>query len=244
MIASSSNESVASDKSSKISNSITFEINKDDEFDIWLSLMKSKLEFNSDWYLIEVNKMIYIQSRLKSEVMKIVAFWFRQNSFKSLLIVEEILVDLERAFDDSDKKFICFFEFVKLKQTRKFKKFQTFRAEFQRLFSELSYSENALLAELRRKISFEIQRMLTLETYRVIDIYAFTRLCIHRERFLHDVDNQTKTTEFDELMQNLHHDHQKQVSISTQSLLRSNQSRFQVRIFLHLRLHLDELKSY
>ena len=78
-------------------------------------------------------------------------------------------------------------EFRNLQQVNKYREFHIFWFEFQRLFNELKFFEKLLLNEIRNKMSWKLQKQLTVEIYKVIDLYEFARLCMHIDQILRDV---------------------------------------------------------
>jgi hypothetical protein len=48
-----------------------------------------------------------------------------------------------------------------------------------------------LLNDLRVKMSYELQKMLTIECYRATNIYKFARLCLHIDQILRDVESKS-----------------------------------------------------
>jgi hypothetical protein len=73
---------------------------------------------------------------------------------------------------------------------RKYREFHVFWSKFQRLFNELSLIEEMLLNDFRVKMSYELQKMLTIECYRATDIDEFARLCLHIDQILRDVESE------------------------------------------------------
>jgi hypothetical protein len=85
--------------------------------------------------------------------MKHLASRFKKDSIKSFLIAEEIFDDLNRMFDDFNKRVNALKTYKRLKQIEANKKFHTFFAKFQRLTSDLKiYDETILLEDLKNKM--------------------------------------------------------------------------------------------
>jgi hypothetical protein len=59
------------------------------------------------------------------------------------------------------------------------------------MLNELSLIEEMLLNDLRVKMSYKLQKMLTIKCYRAIDIYEFARLCLHIDQILRDVESKS-----------------------------------------------------
>ncbi len=133
---------------------------------------------NADWFSIETSKKNYVRTRIDENAMKHLFVRFKKDSIKSFLIVEKIFDDLNRVFDDLNKRVNALKTYKRLKQIKMYRKFHTFWVEFQRLASDLKlYDEEALLMNLKNKMSFELQKVLTFDIYKTIDLYEFARLC-------------------------------------------------------------------
>jgi hypothetical protein len=152
-------------KSVKISNFLVYENNKNNDFDAWLFNMRNKLKVNSDWYSTKAVKKAYVQSRIEKNVIKHVTSRFRKNSIKSFLTAKAIFDDLKWVYDDSNRKQIFLKKYQDIKQMRKYREFHVFWSKFQRLFNELSLIEKMLLNDLRVKMSYKLQKMLTIKCY-------------------------------------------------------------------------------
>ena len=171
-------------KSIKLSNEKTLTNNNEDEFENWLNEVKNKLQNNVDWYSTETNKIDYVRFQLAidDDVVKHVRARLRLDNDRFFKTTEEILQMLIKMYENSNKEEIILREFSNLKQVEKYKKFSIFWAEFQRLVHELNHSKKTLLNELRLKMSFQLQKILAIEFYRVIDIHEFIKLCMHTKR--------------------------------------------------------------
>jgi hypothetical protein len=66
--------------------------------------MKNKLEKNADWFSTETSKKTYVRTRIDENSMKHLTSRFKKNSIKSFFIAEEIFDDLNRVFDDFNKR--------------------------------------------------------------------------------------------------------------------------------------------
>jgi hypothetical protein len=85
--------------------------------------------------------------------MKHLASRFKKDSIKSFLTAEEIFDDLNRVFDDFNKRVNVLKTYRRLKQVEMNKEFHTFFAEFQRLASDSEiYDEAILLEDLKNKM--------------------------------------------------------------------------------------------
>ncbi len=91
--------------------------------------------------------------RINEDAMKHLTSRFKKDSIKSFFTVEEIFDDLNRMFDDFNKKVNVLKTYKRLKQVETNKEFHTFFAEFQRLASDSEiYNETILLKDLKNKM--------------------------------------------------------------------------------------------
>ncbi len=179
--------------SKKLSDSLIFIDDKDSNIEDWLSAMKNKLKKNADWFSTETSKKTYVRTRIDEDSMKHLTSRFKKNSIKSFLIVEEIFDDLNRVFDDLNKRINALKAYRRLKQVKTNKEFHIFFAKFQRLASDSKiYDEAILLKNLKDKMFWNLQKTLTSNIYKVIDLYEFVRLCQFIDQILRDVDNKTR----------------------------------------------------
>jgi hypothetical protein len=185
-----------------------------------LSTMRNKLKENADWFSIETNKKAYVRTRIDEDAMKHLTSRFKKDSIKSFMIVEKIFDDLNRVFDDLNKKINVLKAYKRLKQIETNKKFHTFWTEFQRLVSDSKiYDEIAFLKDLKDKMFWDLQRTLTSDIYKTIDLYEFVRLCQFIDQTLRDVDNKARNINRDE--------YEKSESISRNNLNNQESSRDQ-----------------
>jgi hypothetical protein len=131
--------------------------------------------------------------------MKHLTSRFKKDSIKSFMIVEEIFDDLNRVFDDFNKRINVLKTYKRLKQIETNKKFHTFWTEFQRLVNDSKiYDEITLLKNLKDKMFWDLQRTLTSDIYKTIDLYEFARLCQFIDQTLRNVNNKIKNINRDE----------------------------------------------
>jgi hypothetical protein len=185
--------------SKKLSDSSILIDDKDSNIEDWLSAMRNKLKKNADWFSTETSKKTYVRTWIDEDSMKHLASQFKKNSIKSFLIVEEIFDDLNRMFDDFNKKVNALKAYRRLKQIEINKKFHTFFAEFQRLTNDSKiYDETILLKDLKNKMFWDLQRTLTSDIYKTIDLYEFARLCQFTDQTLRDVDSKIRNVSRDD----------------------------------------------
>ncbi len=88
----------------KLLDSSIFIDEKNSNIEDWLSIIKNKLKRNFDWYLIETQKKAYVRTRVENDAMKHLTSRFKKDFIKSFLIVENVFDDLNKMFDNSNKR--------------------------------------------------------------------------------------------------------------------------------------------
>jgi hypothetical protein len=185
--------------SKKLFDSFILIDDKNSNIEDWLSTMKNNLKENADWFSIETNKKAYVRTRIDEDAMKHLTSRFKKNSIKSFMIVEKIFDDLNRVFDDLNKKINILKAYRRLKQIETNKTFHTFWTEFQRLVNDSKiYDEIILLKNLKNKMFWDLQRTLTSNIYKAINLYEFAHLCQFIDQTLRDVNNKIKNVNRDE----------------------------------------------
>ncbi len=174
----------------KLSDSSVFTDDKDSIIDDWLSVMRNKLEENANWFFTDVQQKTYVRIRINDEAMKHLIFRFFKNSIKSYIIAKKIFDDLYQIFDDSNRRTNALKTYRRLKQIESFKNFNTFWIESQRLASDSElYNQEALLEDLKNKMSYELQKALAIESYKATDLHEFVKMCRYTNQTLRDVNN-------------------------------------------------------
>ncbi len=157
-----------------ISNSTIFIENKA-KFEHWLSIMQSKLKANENWYFIERMIMTYVNIKLNDETYKHIAARLNKNSLRRYLTVNEIFDDLKRIYVDLNKMQTIMNVFTRLIQMNKYAKFHVFWNEFQRLMKKMNLSEHFLFIELKRKMFYRVQNVMSFKFIIIDDIYELAR---------------------------------------------------------------------
>jgi hypothetical protein len=130
--------------------------------------------------------------------MKHLTARFFKNSIKSYIIADEIFDDLYQIFDDSNRRTNALKTYWRLKQIESFKDFNIFWAEFQRLASDSElYNQDALLENLKNKMSYELSKAFVIESYKVIDLHEFVKMCRYTNQTLRDVNNKFRNIKKD-----------------------------------------------
>jgi hypothetical protein len=155
-----------------------------------LSAMRNKLKENANWFSTDVQQKAYVRIRIDDDVMKHLTTRFFKNSIKSYTIANEIFDDLYQIFHDSNRRTNALKIYRRLKQIESFKDFNIFWTEFQRLVSDSKlYNQKTLLEDLKNKMSYELQKTLTIESYKTIDFHEFVKMCRYTNQTLKDVNN-------------------------------------------------------
>jgi hypothetical protein len=176
-----------------LSDSSIFTDDKDLIIDDWLSIMRNKIKDNANWFSTDVQQKAYVRIRIDDDAMKHLIFRFFENSIKSYTIADEIFDDLYQIFDDSNRRTNALKAYRRLKQIESFKEFNIFWAEFQRLTSDSElYNQKTLLEDLKNKMSYELQKILAIESYKVTDLHEFAKMCRYTDQTLKNVNNKFK----------------------------------------------------
>jgi hypothetical protein len=80
-------------------------------------------------------------------------------------------------------------EFIKLTQMNKYAEFHVFWNEFQRLMKEMNLSKHFLLIELKRKMSYRLQDVMSFEFNIIQNIYELARLTQLKEDHYKRIDD-------------------------------------------------------
>jgi hypothetical protein len=129
--------------------------------------------------------------------MKHLTTRFFKNSIKSYITANEIFDDLYQIFDDSNRRTNILKTYKRLKQIKSFKDFNIFWAEFQRLVSDSElYNQKALLKDLKNKMFYELQKALTIKSYKATDLHEFVKMCRYTNQILKNMNNKSRREEF------------------------------------------------
>ncbi len=171
-----------------ISNSTIFIENKA-KFEHWLIVMQNKLEANENWYLIERMIMTYVSIKLNEKAYKHISTRLNKTSARRYLIVDEMFENLKRVYADSNKMQTTINAFTRLIQINKYAKFHVFWNEFQRFMKEMNLSEQFLLVELKRKMFYKLQNVMSSEFNIIDDVYELTRQTQLKENHYNRIDD-------------------------------------------------------
>jgi hypothetical protein len=139
--------------------------------------MRNKLEENANWFLIDVQQKAYVRIKIDYDVMKHLISRIFKNSIKSYTISKKIFENLYQIFDDFNRRINVLKAYKRFKQIELFKNFNTFWVEFQRLISDFElYNQKVLLENLKDKMSYELQKVLVIESYKATDLHEFVKM--------------------------------------------------------------------
>jgi hypothetical protein len=159
--------------------------------------MQNKLKENANWFFIDMQQKTYVRIKIDDDVMKHFISRFFKNSIKSYITSKEIFDDLYQIFDDLNRRINALKTYKRLKQIESFKNFNTFWIEFQRLTNDSElYNQEALLEDLKNKMSYELQKLLVIESYKATDLHEFVKMCRYIDQTLKDVNNKSRREEF------------------------------------------------
>ena len=140
----------------------------------WLSWMQNKLKTNKNHFSIEELKIAYIESRVSEAAIKHIALWMQDIFLNSFLKVEEVLLMINKMYDDLNCHHTTQRQYLKLYQNKIF--FHEFWMKFQRFNAELKYNNETLLDDLQHKISSDLQRATLNE--RITNLNEFIDICM------------------------------------------------------------------
>ncbi len=174
----------------KLLDSSVFTDDKNLIIDDWLNAMRNKLKENANWFSIEIQQKVYVRIRIDDDAMKHLIFRFFKNSIKLYIISKKIFENLYQIFDDLNRRTNALKIYRRLKQVESFKDFNAFWTEFQRLVNDSElYNQDALLENLKNKMFYELQKVLVIESYKIIDLHEFAKMCRYTDQTLRNVNN-------------------------------------------------------
>ncbi len=158
--------------------------------DDWLNVMRNKLKENANWFSTEIQQKAYVRIKIDDDAMKHLIFRFFKNSIKLYIISKKIFENLYQIFDDLNRRTNALKIYRRLKQVESFKDFNAFWTEFQRLVNDSElYNQDALLENLKNKMFYELQKVLVIESYKIIDLHEFAKMCRYTDQTLRNVNN-------------------------------------------------------
>jgi biopolymer transport protein ExbB/TolQ len=118
--------------------------------------MQNKLKTNKNHFSIKELKIAYIKSRVSETAIKHIASCIWNIFLNSFLEVKEVLLIINKMYDDFNHYHMIQQQYLKLYQNKIF--FHEFWMKFQRFSAELKYNNEILLDNLQHKISSDLQR--------------------------------------------------------------------------------------
>ncbi len=162
-----------SSKSIKLLNSSLFE-DSTQNVNNWLFRIQNKLKTNKNHFSIEELKIAYIESRVSEAAIKHIASRMRDTSLNSFLEVEEVLLIINKMYDDLNHHHTIQRQYLKLYQNKI--SFHEFWMKFQRLSAKLKYNNETLLDDFQHKISSDLQRVTINE--QTMNLNEFVNICM------------------------------------------------------------------
>ncbi len=160
-------------RSIKLSDSSLFEDSKQN-VNNWLFQMQNKLKMNKNHFSIKEMKIAYVKSRVSETTIKHIALKMRNMITNSFLEAEEILLIINKIYDDFNQYHTTQWQFLKLYQNKIF--FYKFWMKFQKLSVKLKYNNETLLDDLQHKISSNLQQVMINE--RTMNLNEFVDICM------------------------------------------------------------------
>ncbi len=164
----------------KFSNFSIFTDEDESTWNSWRVKIDNKLQTNVNHFNTENIHIIYVISRLKSDVVKHIFIKHHHDASYSYTSTDELFKHLKKIYEDIDKNQKCCRKYNALRQIDK--SFNIFYFEFMKLFSYLNYNDRTLMNDLQNKINNRLQNTLSI----CLENFAsLTRL----KNFLQDVNN-------------------------------------------------------
>ena len=113
-----------------------------------------------------------MQNLIDDQILRSLEFRFRENLKNSYSIVAEIIENLRRMYDDSNRRFHAVNQFRDLKMREN--NFIDFWSNFQKLIEKLKYFNDHFLKKFIDKLFSSYQKYLSIKCDKVIDLYELT----------------------------------------------------------------------
>ncbi len=136
--------------------------------------MRNKLKMNKNHFSIKEMKIAYVKSRVSETTVKHIALRMRNMIINWFLEAEEILLIINKMYNNLNQHHMTQRQFLKLYQNKIF--FHKFWMKFQRLSAKLKYNNETLLNDLQHKISSNLQRVMINE--RTMNLNEFVDICM------------------------------------------------------------------
>ncbi len=136
--------------------------------------MQNKLKMNKKHFSIEEMKIAYVKSRVSETTIKHIALQMKDTITNSFLETKEILLIINKMYDDLNQHYTTQRQFLKLYQNKIF--FHEFWMKFQRLSVKLEYNNETLLDDFQHKISSDLQRVMI--NKQTMNLNEFVDICM------------------------------------------------------------------
>ncbi len=142
--------------------------------------MQNKLKMNKNHFSIKELKIAYVKSRVDETMIKHIAVQMRDSITNSFLEAEEMLLIINKMYNDLNWHHTTQQQFLKLYQNKIF--FHDFWIKFQQFSAELKYNNETLLNDLQHKISSDLQWATLNE--QIINLNEFINICMQADVLL------------------------------------------------------------
>ena len=136
--------------------------------------MQNKLKTNKNHFSIKELKIAYIKSWVSEAAIKHIASCMQYIFLNSFLEVKEVLLMINKMYDNLNHHHMTQWQYLKLYQNKIF--FHEFWMKFQRFSAELEYNNKTLLDDLQYKISSDLQRVMLNEW--ITNLNEFVNICM------------------------------------------------------------------
>jgi len=160
-------------KSIKLLNSSLFEDSLQN-VNNWLLWMQNKLKTNKNHFSIKELKIVYIKSQVSKAAIKHIASWMKNTSLNLFLEAEEVLLIINKMYNNLNHHHTTQRQYLKLYQNKIF--FHEFWMKFQRFNAELKYNNETLLNNLQHKINSDLQWVMLNEW--IMNLNKFADICM------------------------------------------------------------------
>ncbi|EKV20697.1 hypothetical protein PDIP_13780 [Penicillium digitatum Pd1] len=133
-------EATATRKTTKMPDTPMFSDGKEVRFETWETVIRQKLEANTDHYPLPIHRKLYVQSRCEGKAQLHIAPRMSSDSSNAYVDAEDMIVHLKTVFANPNRRAEAYTAYHKLIMTPK-DHFTDFLAEFMQLAEEAAVIE-------------------------------------------------------------------------------------------------------
>ncbi|KAI2694757.1 transcriptional regulator family: Zinc finger, CCHC-type [Penicillium roqueforti] len=164
-------------KSAKMPDAPILKDGKEVRFETWETIIRQKLEANSDHYPLPVHRKIYVQSRCEGKAQLHIAPRMSATSSNPYLDAEDIIAHLRTVFANPNRKTEAYTNYHKL-QMKPRDDFTDFLAEFMQLAEEAAVVEENRKRDLYLKLPYLLQtQVMWAVNQDLVSFDAFVQTC-------------------------------------------------------------------